>query len=865
MKIFDPKLTGSIEILNTITGDVTLAGNLNVEGGLGGAVTGSATASYIEYTNIDNKPSLLSGSAQIASDISGSLNSLSSSLEGRVSDQESFSSSLDATFATDADLNLVSSSVDSLNAATSSYALENSISGSSTSLSSSLASELLKNTTDTLTGDLTVTGTLTAQEFHTEFVSASILYDSGSTKFGDTSDDIHNFTGSLNVLGDSTLAGTLQAQPWLFRGMASQVEYHVLDNGNLNGPSWKFRYDSGTANRYVDFGYKDGFGNYYEGLKLLNNQTISWRGTDIVNSNAKWIGDIDAVAATINNDLTLNNSSPEVYFKTGATHYNWMIAAQENVDTALEFTPSNAVGVGGTYNTPALTLYANRNATFAGDITMSKSTSGGLYIKTTSNTEPFIAIQRNSGSNGVAVLRGIDGGHLYIDTGATGAGQSTKMVVQADGKVGIGTTSPEAKLDISNVAGATYALEISTPERNRALFYYNSASTSDAGYLGIKRGSVDALNHRFATSGNSAVCIGVGNFGIGTDSPQAQLHINEDTSNSYATLRLEGANRGGIIEMYNQTSYPVSSWTTDQSGNIFFATSGAFAATSLSTKFTILTGGNVGIGTTSPDEKLTVDGTVSGAYVRISNAASGDVSSGYMIYNGSNLDFNVYTNPTFGNTTLLTREALAIRAGGSERMRITSGGNVGIGTTSPNNGKVQIHTASAIAFSPTVFTNGANIRLQTGGTAAAGVTTGVSMGVGGAAEAYIGAVQTVSNYADIVFQTYHGAYGERMRIRSGGGIINHYRPAINVGQTAVGITSASTYGGMAMIWQNYVGNIGYDLVTWTLSQVTVLASQSISGGASARSYTAVSGVLKLTMGGSDTYQVYVSDITNSNG
>jgi hypothetical protein len=54
-------------------------------------------------------------------------------------------------------------------------------------------------------------------------------------------------------------------------------------------------------------------------------------------------------------------------------------------------------------------------------------------------------------------------------------------------------------------------------------------------------------------------------------------------------------------------------------------------------------------------------------------------SSGYMIYNGSNLDFNVYTNPTFGNTTLLTREALAIRAGGSERMRITSGGEVLIG------------------------------------------------------------------------------------------------------------------------------------------------------------------------------------------
>ena len=74
-------------------------------------------------------------------------------------------------------------------------------------------------------------------------------------------------------------------------------------------------------------------------------------------------------ATTINDDLTLNNSSPEMYFKTGSSHYNWMIAAQENVDTALEFTPANAVGSSGTHSSPALTLYANRNATFAGKVT----------------------------------------------------------------------------------------------------------------------------------------------------------------------------------------------------------------------------------------------------------------------------------------------------------------------------------------------------------------------------------------------------------------------------------------------------------------------------------------------------------------
>ena len=53
----------------------------------------------------------------------------------------------------------------------------------------------------TVNGQATITGVLTAQEFHTEFVSASIIYSSGSTQFGNTSDDTHNFTGSLDITG----------------------------------------------------------------------------------------------------------------------------------------------------------------------------------------------------------------------------------------------------------------------------------------------------------------------------------------------------------------------------------------------------------------------------------------------------------------------------------------------------------------------------------------------------------------------------------------------------------------------------------------------------------------------------------------
>jgi hypothetical protein len=55
----------------------------------------------------------------------------------------------------------------------------------------------------TIGGNLTVGGTITAQEFKAELISSSIIYESGSTKFGDSLDDVHQRTGSYFVSGSS--------------------------------------------------------------------------------------------------------------------------------------------------------------------------------------------------------------------------------------------------------------------------------------------------------------------------------------------------------------------------------------------------------------------------------------------------------------------------------------------------------------------------------------------------------------------------------------------------------------------------------------------------------------------------------------
>ena len=80
---------------------------------------------------------------------------------------------------------------------------------SSTGISGSIdVTGSLETTGDlTVQGDTTITGTLTANEFHTTFTSASIILASGSTRFGDTLDDTHEFTGSVDVTGSFSLNG----------------------------------------------------------------------------------------------------------------------------------------------------------------------------------------------------------------------------------------------------------------------------------------------------------------------------------------------------------------------------------------------------------------------------------------------------------------------------------------------------------------------------------------------------------------------------------------------------------------------------------------------------------------------------------
>ena len=213
-----------------------------------------------DYNTLLNVPTLVSGSSQVIIGNTSGFSTYSSSVhtqrEGRLREVEEIvdQNHLDIA-ALDSSVDVMSSSFDSriTNSNSSTTALSSSLNNSIGLLSSSVENNYLLNTTDTLEGDLTVTGTLTAQEFKTEYITSSVIFESGSTKFGDSLDDTHIFTGSIYSANAINIARDLNV------GRVTTVEDLVV-NGAYTGPtvgtsiSSSWADNSGLANNALQAG-----------------------------------------------------------------------------------------------------------------------------------------------------------------------------------------------------------------------------------------------------------------------------------------------------------------------------------------------------------------------------------------------------------------------------------------------------------------------------------------------------------------------------------------------------------------------------------------------------------------------------------
>jgi hypothetical protein len=193
---------------------------------------------------------------------------------------------------------------------------------------------------------------------------------------------------------------------------------------------------------------------------------------------------------------------------------------------------------------------------------------------------------------------------------------------------------------------------------------------------------------QWTTNGSNINSTNTGNVGIGTTAPTYKFHVVGFENNFKG--RFQGAD--GYIDIGPANS----GWAhiyTDRPAFIFnqpvytFGTFSSYNAdlvlqTTGNSRLTInQTSGNVGIGTTNPDSKLEVVGPATGGGATIRASGGGDVlmnSGGSLFFDGNySYASGNYIRPIASNTQ-------AFYTSGTERLRITPTGLIGIGTTSPS-------------------------------------------------------------------------------------------------------------------------------------------------------------------------------------
>lgn len=218
----DIVISGGTLNLSGMTG-LTL-GNVTMSGTTQNATSASHAASYLltsSFNSYTGTTNTIIGSLQTST---GSLNTFTSSTDGRLNNIETSTGSLNSyTSSTNTRLGVIESTTSSLNTYTSSTDTRlGIIEGTTSSLNTftSSASGRLNSIegktgsyattgSNTFNGNLTVTGYIDAQELRTTYISSSILYRSGSTKFGDELTDTHAFTGSVLISGSLSVSGSL--------------------------------------------------------------------------------------------------------------------------------------------------------------------------------------------------------------------------------------------------------------------------------------------------------------------------------------------------------------------------------------------------------------------------------------------------------------------------------------------------------------------------------------------------------------------------------------------------------------------------------------------------------------------------------
>jgi len=513
-------------------------------------------------------------------------------------------------------------------------------------------------------------------------------------------------------------------------GISSEIG--LTSNAYFNS-GWKYAASSIMPTRYASGG---GYHQWYTAASGTAGGSFTWsplmsldlNGYLTLNGSARLL--IQPSASVNNALLQFNNGAGNGYvgldsasgaldvpyslvlWHTGA----YPIVMGTNNAERMRIDATGNVSIGTTGTTDRFTVQSPLTGTTTGSNTVARfQTSGSGY-------DAHIAL--GDAVNASARL-GYLSGAMYMWTNG-----AERMRIDSNGNFGFGTTSP-----VNN--GRT--ITIYNPALNGAACLYlqngssGSASTDGVAFqifnLDGYMWNYEAGRLIFGTSNAERMRIETnGDVGIGTNSPEATLHVT--SGGNSGSISICGTSNPGTIMMGNKdsggTSGPVIFQVANRGLNIAHGTSFTGTGGTITSRLYIDNAGNVGISTTTPSAQLHLNGSAAGAEAfRITPTGSNSRFSIIGRSDGGGFDINVAQNTDGSANKILT-----IQTGGTERMRIDSFGNLGIGATSIGE---RLHVQAT--------GNDASLRLQ----ASTGKSWNVTAGGGGNYTSGVFAIRNVTD------------------------------------------------------------------------------------------------------------------------
>ncbi len=295
------------------------------------------------------------------------------------------------------------------------------------------------------------------------------------------------------------------------------------------------------------------------------------------------------IAAGGTNTTTRRTTTPQAITTGGTANFiaGWASDGSTLGTTTIFQDPTtNQIGIG--TNTPAFPLDLNGSVFAIGPTGASPGSGGTMRFRDDTGTVRWsFGLPGSSGATDFFLYNNASGrAPFYVQGGAN----SYMLYLNANGNVGIGTTTPAAMLEVNGTAQFDQPVTF-------------AGNQSLAGNLFIGTGAPLNLPLEVRTGTNEALSVASnGNVGIGTTTPAANLHV-YGTGSTQAVI--QGGNVGDVgLQILGDGNWKIGS-------NVGGVGTGKFTVwdmTSGTSRFVIDTLGNFGIGTPSPSYNLDLNG-----------------------------------------------------------------------------------------------------------------------------------------------------------------------------------------------------------------------------------------------------------------